>query len=441
MNVEEKDPAQAQPIIRLSQCMIVKNEEKNIARALGWGKNVAFEQIVVDTGSTDKTVEIAEGMGAKVFQFKWIDDFAAAKNHAIEQATGNWIAFLDADEYFSPIDAKKLIVFLKRIETNPEHRERYLALDSSIVNLDDDGKPASVFSQQRVFRNLPSVRYSGRIHEQLSISAESVVRVDEIRIVHTGYTETAKKESNKAKRNTEMLREELARKPDDLLIKLYLADALKLDEDNYAEAEEIFTEIINSPGAENLGGLKQRAYVHMINKYISAPDRERLSGIEEMCLKALDDCPGDLDLEYFYASVLNYKGDFRAALEMLSGCEAKLTDAAGTNGSVYIAADPTLLFGQMLIAAQGLGDIDSVIKYAGLILSADKFRSGVFGPYIATLLQRCASGDEVVGVLARTYDLDDRKDLLHIARAAKDCGAVDFSRRIIGMAERLISRF
>ena len=92
--------------IKLSQCMIVKNEEKNIRQALSWAKGIAFEQIVVDTGSTDKTVEIAEEMGAKVYHFTWIDDFSAAKNFAIEQATGDWIAFLDADGYFKSEDVK-----------------------------------------------------------------------------------------------------------------------------------------------------------------------------------------------------------------------------------------------------------------------------------------------------------------------------------------------
>ena len=102
--------------VRLSQCMIVKNEEKNIERALSWGKDIMYEQIVVDTGSTDRTVEIAKGMGAKVYHFEWIDDFAAAKNYAIEQAKGDWIAFLDADEYFPPEDAAKLMSILRDLQ-------------------------------------------------------------------------------------------------------------------------------------------------------------------------------------------------------------------------------------------------------------------------------------------------------------------------------------
>ena len=85
--------------IRISQCLIVKNEESNIERALSWGKDMMWEQIVVDTGSSDRTVELAGKAGAKVFSFPWTDDFAAAKNYALEQAEGEWIAFLDAEEY------------------------------------------------------------------------------------------------------------------------------------------------------------------------------------------------------------------------------------------------------------------------------------------------------------------------------------------------------
>ncbi|WP_367568444.1 glycosyltransferase [Lacrimispora sp.] len=65
--------------IRLSQCMIVKNEEKNIRQALNWGKGIVYEQIVVDTGSTDKMVEIAEEFGAKVFHLPWYNDFQQQK--------------------------------------------------------------------------------------------------------------------------------------------------------------------------------------------------------------------------------------------------------------------------------------------------------------------------------------------------------------------------
>lgn len=78
---------------RLSQALIVKNEEANIERALSWGRSFLDEQIVVDTGSTDRTVEIAKRCGAAVYHFDWVNDFSAAKNFALEKCTGDWIFF------------------------------------------------------------------------------------------------------------------------------------------------------------------------------------------------------------------------------------------------------------------------------------------------------------------------------------------------------------
>ncbi|MEE1308446.1 MAG: glycosyltransferase family 2 protein, partial [Anaerovibrio sp.] len=87
--------------MKLSACVIVKNEAANLPQWLSCMSRVADEMIVVDTGSTDDTVELAEAAGAKVYYFAWCNDFAAAKNYAIEQAAGDWILFLDADEYFT----------------------------------------------------------------------------------------------------------------------------------------------------------------------------------------------------------------------------------------------------------------------------------------------------------------------------------------------------
>ena len=118
---------------RISQCMIVKNEERNIEKALSWGKGVVSEQIVVDTGSTDRTVEIAESMGAKIYHFEWIDDFAAAKNFAISKAKYEWIALLDADEYFLEEDAKKLLFYVRQLQNKD-----YDAILSSWVHLNNE---------------------------------------------------------------------------------------------------------------------------------------------------------------------------------------------------------------------------------------------------------------------------------------------------------------
>jgi O-antigen biosynthesis protein len=92
----------------LSLCMIVKNEELNLAKCLMSAKPVVDEIIVVDTGSTDKTKAIASALGAKVFDFPWTNDFAEARNFSLSKASGDWIFVLDADEVVSPLDYHKL---------------------------------------------------------------------------------------------------------------------------------------------------------------------------------------------------------------------------------------------------------------------------------------------------------------------------------------------
>src|SRR5437016_1157295 len=87
---------------RLSFCAIVRNEAANIVRCLDSVAALVEEKIVVDTGSTDDTVALAEDCGATVSFFAWRDDFAAARNAAVEKATGDWILWLDADEFLLP---------------------------------------------------------------------------------------------------------------------------------------------------------------------------------------------------------------------------------------------------------------------------------------------------------------------------------------------------
>ena len=97
---------------RLSVCMIVKNEERFLGQCLASVKDIADELIVIDTGSTDRTIEIAREHGAQVGYFEWCNDFAAARNASIAAATGDWILFLDADEELSLAEKQNLPVLL-----------------------------------------------------------------------------------------------------------------------------------------------------------------------------------------------------------------------------------------------------------------------------------------------------------------------------------------
>ena len=430
---KKKSSAPPMPQVRFSQCMIVKNEEKNIEKALSWAKSIAFEQIVVDTGSTDRTVEIAKKMGAKIFHFEWINDFGAAKNYAIEQASGNWIAFLDADEYLSQTDTKKLSALLRRIMSDPKQKEDSLAVECPWVNIDDNGDPIGILSQIRVFRNIPSIRYIGKIHEYLSLVSNTVVRADDIAIMHTGYSETAFKETGKTNRNIELLRKATADNPGDYNLKAYLGEALLGMEDEHspAEAEELFFEVI-SPSSNAGSEFRKKAYAHLLEARLERGD---FLDSEELSRRALVDFPGDIDLGYYLGFALNKKKEYSEAYEVLQESEKRLLGSKALDESIRISANPSLLFTQLAAAAQGLGEVEGLVKYAAITLSVDKSQDGILAVYIATLLKHGVSEDEVVALLSAIYDMNSSQDLVLLANASAKYGASSLARRFADMVK------
>ncbi|MBI2109751.1 glycosyltransferase family 2 protein, partial [Candidatus Woesearchaeota archaeon] len=159
----------------ISLCMIVKNEEDYIGNALDAVKDLVKEIIVVDTGSTDKTAEVGKKHGAKVFNFKWIDDFSAARNFSIEQAKEPWILVLDADEILAREDIeviKKLVkddsitgyTLIQRNYTNDKD------LPNITINKKDYKECKNYYGYcenplVRLFKNDSRIRFVNKVHE------------------------------------------------------------------------------------------------------------------------------------------------------------------------------------------------------------------------------------------------------------------------------------
>ena len=207
--------------MKISACVITKNEEKNIGRWLACVKEIADEIVVVDTGSTDKTIELAEKGGARIEHFAWCDDFAAAKNYAISQCHGEWIIFLDADEYFSPNTVGKVRKVIERYQRNL----KVVGIVCRLVNidLDNNGRFINAAGQVRIFRHLPSIVYKGKVHEELFNTSGRGRRFevnDELEIFHTGYSGSIVKK--KLERNMKLLQESGADKKKENYF--YLAD-------------------------------------------------------------------------------------------------------------------------------------------------------------------------------------------------------------------------
>ena len=242
-------------LLKLTQCLIVKNEEMNLTRALNWGKTIFDEQIVVDTGSSDNTVALAEELGAKVLHFEWIDDFSAARNYAITQCTGDWIVFLDADEYFKSADVPLLRKLIEKIDglsiTEKGNKLCYNVIETPWIN----GESSNSNSRQaRIFRNVPYLRYAGVLHEQLHSLPGGYLKVYPVKnapaIYHTGYEwSNNNSKETKGARNFEIARKALEKSPDCAKLRLFAAGAL-VDQGKYAEAESCFSEAMkNSDGS------------------------------------------------------------------------------------------------------------------------------------------------------------------------------------------------
>jgi tetratricopeptide (TPR) repeat protein len=133
--------------VLLSLCMIVKDEEENIERSLMSVKPLVDEMIVIDTGSTDRTKDIARSLGAKVYDFQWTESFSDARNFSISKAAGKWILVLDADEVISPRDHERL-----RGLVTPPYPKRGINKDSSSIPLLDKGGQGGVIAFSFVTR-------------------------------------------------------------------------------------------------------------------------------------------------------------------------------------------------------------------------------------------------------------------------------------------------
>lgn len=149
-------------MITVSLCMIVKNEERTLRRCLDSVRGLMDEIIIADTGSTDRTVEIARDCGAAVCTFPWCDDFAAARNFAFSKATMQYCMWLDADDALEPADRE---AFRKLKET--------LDPDTDVVMLryhtgfDESGKPTFSYWRERLLRRAAGFRWQGAVHEAI----------------------------------------------------------------------------------------------------------------------------------------------------------------------------------------------------------------------------------------------------------------------------------
>jgi tetratricopeptide (TPR) repeat protein len=202
-------PAQG---MRISLCMIVRDEEEMLPRCLAAVKDAVDEIIVVDTGSHDATREIAASFGAQVIDFAWTGSFSDARNVSFDAASGDWLMYLDADEVLVEADAEKL-----RALSGRTWREAFYLVETNFTGDLTDGT-AVTHNALRIFRNRPEYRFEGRLHEQIGGRLPGYLpeRIEQstVRVEHYGYLGAVRDAKEKSRRNIELLLAQQAESPE-----------------------------------------------------------------------------------------------------------------------------------------------------------------------------------------------------------------------------------
>jgi tetratricopeptide (TPR) repeat protein len=205
--------------------MITRDEERFLPECLARARAAADEIVIVDTGSKDATVRIAESFGAKVVHSPWQDDFSAPRNLGLREATGDWILVLDADEFLQPGACERI----REVVTDPGVSGYHL----HFVNVYGDGRTLGVM-MVRLFRNLPGVEYQNVIHEQVTPSLQRlggerglVLAQTDVVVEHHGYSPQVMDQRGKNERNERLFKKQLEQAPDDIYSHYKYGDFLR----------------------------------------------------------------------------------------------------------------------------------------------------------------------------------------------------------------------
>ena len=293
----------------ISICMIVKDEEKNIGRCLKSLKplvdsNLA-EYIIVDTGSTDKTIEIAQEYTNNIYHYKWTGNFSDARNYSILFARGKYIMTIDADEEFKITEINKLID-----EFSKPNYEKYNTYTLRIINYTD--KELTKFTgmtQARIFRNNGHFYYFNAVHNQPR--SELPAKNLNIEFHHYGYIMTEDIREKKFKRTATLLKQELEKNPYNLYFRCQLSSSYGMygDIKSAVKQVDIYMRIIRDKNIVN-----DLIFMYYNNAAALYTNIGRYDDAQYICDIALNYKPDFIDFIYYKAYILFLKEDYNQSL-------------------------------------------------------------------------------------------------------------------------------
>ncbi|MBC7339104.1 MAG: glycosyltransferase [Firmicutes bacterium] len=340
--------------VTLGLAMIVRDEQESLRRCLASVVSLVDQMVVVDTGSRDATASVARDAGAAVVRHKWQNDFAAARNVALEHVTTDWVLVLDADEQVAPSSGP----LLRRAIKNPLVDGFLL----DIVNFTGDVTISGGASHAnvRLFRRLPGVRYEGALHEQVGpclLRAGGVIRpLPEVVILHYGYLGATVEGYDKKRRNLEIVRRQAEEDPHNPFVQFNLAVEYMRQGDR-SRAIKIFQRafrLLPGPGVPYAPALVRHLVACLIDE---RRHDEALAVLEQ----AQDLYPDYVDLHYLRGLVLNRLGRYEDALEALSEC-LRMGDAPSVYMFSQLGAGSFLARAASVESYLGLGRLDEAVE-------------------------------------------------------------------------------
>jgi tetratricopeptide (TPR) repeat protein len=323
--------------ILLSAALIVRDEERFLEGCLRSLQGRVDEVVVVDTGSTDRSVEIARSFGARVIPFAWTGDFAAARNASVDASRGDWILYIDADERVVEFDRDALAPLLAG-------RDSYCC-----TVLFRPAVGYSRYREFRLFRNRPDLRFEGAIHETLvpglrRIRARTGVPIADsaVALDHLGYEGDL---THKHRRNLPLLQARLEREPRHV----YCLDQLGLtlkglgDEAGAEDAWRRAIDVVRATGSTDLA--ESLAFLHLATLLVDTK-RDASALLDEACQRF----PQNYSLIWLQARQLLEHGSYTEAMPLFERLAA--IDAAAL-APAPLAFD-TSIFGAQAHAALGL---------------------------------------------------------------------------------------
>ena len=288
--------------------MIVRDAEDALPRALESAKPFVDEMIVVDTGSVDNSKQIAIDQGAKVFDFPWCDDFARARNESLSHATGDWIFWMDADDVLVEQTGPRLRQLAAEC---PDKDQSYLVRVEEEAMTSSGVKRVAGSAQSRFFPNHPDIRFTYRVHEQVSPALAKLdipIKLSEITVRHAHADRSEEGNHRRNERNLRLLKLDLEEHPDDAFVllnigmtHLYRPDELNLAIDYISRSIPLFP----AKSTTRLNAFMQLATAY---QWSNQPEKQL-----EACLQARDAFPDDAAILYQIGELSEKKGDIQQA--------------------------------------------------------------------------------------------------------------------------------